>query len=111
MIIATDMSDEQRFQLLELMKKHRKAITWQISNIKGIKPIVCMHRILLEENAKNSIERKRRLNTIMKDVVKKEIIKWLDSQIIYPISNNVWASSIKCVPKKGGMNVIENVKN
>ncbi|MCI43873.1 hypothetical protein A2U01_0065112, partial [Trifolium medium] len=55
-----------------------------MADIKGISPIVCMHRILLEENAKNSVECQRRLNLIMKEVVKKEIIKWLDAGVIYP---------------------------
>ncbi|KAH9680216.1 hypothetical protein KPL71_026469 [Citrus sinensis] len=32
----------------------------------------------------------RRLNHIMKEVVKKEIIKWLDAGIIYPISDSSW---------------------
>lgn len=47
----------------------------------------------------------------MKDVVKKDIIKWLDTWIIYPISRSVWVNPIKCVPNKGGMNIIENENN
>ncbi|MCH98567.1 hypothetical protein A2U01_0019572 [Trifolium medium] len=61
-----------------------------MADIKGISPTVCMHRILVEENAKNSVESQRRHNPIMKEVVKKEIIKWLDAGIIYPISDSVW---------------------
>ena len=110
-IVATDLAEEQRGQLLEVLKKHRRAIAWQISDIKGISPTICMHRILLEENAKNSIESQRRLNPIMKEVVKKEIIKWLDAGIIYPIYDNVWVSPIQCVPKKGGMTVVSNEKD
>ena len=44
----------------------------------------------------------------MKEVVKKEIIKWLDARIIYPISNSSWVSSVQCVPKKRGMKMITN---
>ncbi|AES95094.1 hypothetical protein MTR_5g021680 [Medicago truncatula] len=43
--------------LLYVLKKHKKVMGWQISDIKGIIPIVCMHKISLEENAKNTIER------------------------------------------------------
>ncbi|KAL5583482.1 hypothetical protein UlMin_015924 [Ulmus minor] len=53
----------------------------------------------------------RRLNPIMKEVVKNEIIKWLDAGIIYPISDSSWVSPVQCVPKKGGMTVVENEKN
>ncbi|KAL4386771.1 hypothetical protein GQ457_09G019970 [Hibiscus cannabinus] len=47
----------------------------------------------------------------MKDVVRKEILKWLDAGIIYPISDSEWVSPVQCVPKKGGMTVISNEKN
>lgn len=110
-VIATDLNKDQKKQLLGVLRRHKKAIAWQIADIRGISPIVCMHRTLLEDKAKNSIECQRRLNPIMKEVVKKEIIKWLDAGIIYPISDSVWVSPIQCVPKKGGMTVITNEKN
>ncbi|KAK8609005.1 hypothetical protein V6N13_025312 [Hibiscus sabdariffa] len=47
----------------------------------------------------------------MKDVVRKEILKWLDAGIIYPISDSEWVSPVQCVPKKGGVTVITNEKN
>ncbi|KAK8680906.1 hypothetical protein V6N13_109844 [Hibiscus sabdariffa] len=47
----------------------------------------------------------------MKDVVRKEILKWLDAGIIYPISDSEWVSPVQCVPKKGGMTVITNENN
>ena len=82
-----------------------------MTDIKGISPTLCMHKILLEDNSKNKIESQRRLNPIMKEVVKKEIIKWLDTGIIYPISDSVSVSAIQCVPKKGGIMVVTNEKN
>ncbi|KAL4353214.1 hypothetical protein GQ457_06G012220 [Hibiscus cannabinus] len=47
----------------------------------------------------------------MKDVVRKEILKWLEAGIIYPISDSEWVSPVQCVPKKGGITVISNEKN
>ena len=44
----------------------------------------------------------------MKEVVKKEIIKWLDAGIIYPISVSSWVSPIQCVPKNVGITVVPN---
>jgi hypothetical protein len=102
-IVAAELTDQQESSLLSLLSKHKKAIAWQMADIKGISPTVCMHRILLEDNVKNSVESQRRLNPIMKEVVKKEVIKWLDAGIIYPISDSVWVSPVQCVPKKGGI--------
>ena len=66
-----------------------------------------MHKILLEDNAKTSIEDQRRLNTVMKDVVRKEVLKWLNAGFIYAISDNLWVSLFHVVPKKGGFTVIK----
>ncbi|GJX83001.1 reverse transcriptase domain-containing protein [Tanacetum coccineum] len=44
----------------------------------------------------------------MQDVVKKEIVKLLDTSIIYPIADSPWVSHIQCVPKKGGIIVVTN---
>ena len=47
----------------------------------------------------------------MKEVIKKEIIKWLDAKIIYPILDSSWISLVQSVPKKGGVIVVANEKN
>ncbi|XP_075092186.1 uncharacterized protein LOC107766281 [Nicotiana tabacum] len=47
----------------------------------------------------------------MKEVVKKEVIKWLDAGIIFPISDSNCVSPVQCVPKKEGMTVVKNEKN
>ncbi|GJZ42345.1 reverse transcriptase domain-containing protein [Tanacetum coccineum] len=49
-----------------------------------------------------------RLNPNMKEVVKKEIVKLLDTGIIYPIADSPWVSPIHCIPKKGGITVVTN---
>ena len=44
----------------------------------------------------------------MRKVVKKEVVKWLDAGIIYPISDSKWVSPTQVVPKKAGITVVEN---
>lgn len=89
LIVTSDLAEEYKSQKLEILKKHKRAITWQISYIKGNSPTIYMHRIMLDENTKNSIESQIRLDPIIKEVIKKEIIKWLYVGIIYPISDSV----------------------
>ena len=43
----------------------------------------------------------------MMEVVKKEIIKMLNFDIIYAISDSEWVSPVQCVPKKGGITVVQ----
>ncbi|CAN6581514.1 unnamed protein product [Malus baccata var. baccata] len=68
-------------------------------------------RILLEEGAKPTREAQRRLNPLMMEVVKKEVIKLLDVGIIYPISDSKWVSPIQVVPKRSGVTVVKNEAN
>ena len=51
------------------------------------------------------------MNPAMKEVVKKEVLKWLNAGFIYAISDSSWVSPVQVVPKKGGMTVIKNEKN
>ena len=60
---------------------------------------------------KQSIEHQRRLNPHMQEVVKKEIIKWLDAGVIYPIADSSWVCPVQCIPKKGGTIVVPNEKH
>ena len=70
-----------------------------------------MHKILLEDNVKKSIEHQRRLNLVMKEFVRKEVLKWMNACFIYAISDNPWVSPVHLVLKKGGSTVIINENN
>ena len=70
-----------------------------------------MHKILLNDDARTSIEHQRRLDPVMNDVVRKEALKWLNAGFIYAISDSSWVSLVHVVPKKGGFTVIRNDKN
>ena len=110
-IISAELTDLEKQKLLEILKKYQKAIAWSIEDLKGISSSICMQKILLEENATTSIEHKRRLNPVMKEVVRKEVLKWLNTSFIYAISYSLWVSPVHVVPKKGRFTVIRNEKN
>ena len=65
----------------------------------------------MEDGHKPSIEAQRRLNPTMKEVVRKEVLKWLDAEVIYPIFDSSWVSPVQVVPKKGGTTVIRTESN
>ncbi|KAK8705536.1 hypothetical protein V6N13_049136 [Hibiscus sabdariffa] len=110
-IISSQLNANQEFSVVNLLKQYKKALGWTMANLKGISPTTCMHKILLDNCHSNSVEPQRRLNPSMKKVVMKDIIKWLDAGIIYPISDSSWVSPVQRVPKKGGMTVITNEVN
>ncbi|XP_061349707.1 uncharacterized protein LOC133294951 [Gastrolobium bilobum] len=110
-IISSHLTKLQEGQLLDILKKHKTTLGWTIADIKGISPSLCMHKILLEEGYNSTVQHQRRLNPMMKEVVKKKVIKWLDARVIYPISDSQWVSPVQCVPKTGGITVVENENN
>jgi hypothetical protein len=52
----------------------------------------------------------RRLNNVMREVVKKDVLKLLKAGVIYPVSDSEWVSPVQVVLKKGGMKVVKNEK-
>ncbi|XP_016173220.1 uncharacterized protein LOC107615691 [Arachis ipaensis] len=110
-IINSALSQEQEKELIKVLQKHKDAIGWTLSNLKGISPSMYMHKILLEDDAKPSIQPQRRLNPVMKEVVQKEVMKLWQAGVIYPISDSPWVSPIQVVPKKGGITVVPNERN
>ena len=87
-IFFARLSYAEEQKLLEILKKYQESIAWSIDRLKGISPSICMHKILLEENAKPSVEHQRRLNPVMKEVFRKEVLKWLNAGFIYAISDS-----------------------
>nr|GEV94420.1 reverse transcriptase domain-containing protein [Tanacetum cinerariifolium] len=110
-IIAKDLKDDEKEALLKVLKAHKWSIAWKITDIKGIDPRFCTHKILMEEDYKPMVQSQRRVNPKIHEVIKKEVIKLLDAGMIYLISDSSWVSPIHCVPKKGGIIVVENENN
>nr|GEY93324.1 DNA-directed DNA polymerase [Tanacetum cinerariifolium] len=110
-IIAKALRDEEKSALIKVLKSHKRAIAWKLSDIQGINPKFCTHKILIEEDYKPAVQNQRRVNSKIHDVIKKEVEKLLDAGLIYPISDSPWVSLVHYVPKKGGFTVVTNEEN
>ena len=107
-IIASHLNDGEEEDLKAILRKHREAVGWTMTDIKGLSPTIVQHRIHLNEDATPKRDPQRRLNPIMQEAVHAEIVKLLDNGIIYPISDSQWVSPVHAVPKKSGFSVAEN---
>ncbi|KAI3469034.1 hypothetical protein Pfo_025697 [Paulownia fortunei] len=88
-IISASLSPLEVEKLLHVLREHKSAIGWSISDLKGISLLIVMHKILMEESYKPSIEHQQ-----MKS------LKWLNAGIIYAIFDSSWVSPVHVVPKK-----------
>nr|GFA08854.1 hypothetical protein [Tanacetum cinerariifolium] len=82
-IIAKELKDEEKTALIKVLKSHKQALAWQLSDIKGISPEFCTHKILMEDDFKPAVQHQR----------------------------SPWLSPMHCVPKKGGFSIVENEEN
>nr|GEZ03035.1 reverse transcriptase domain-containing protein [Tanacetum cinerariifolium] len=82
-IIAKNLKVDEKEALINVFKSHKQAIAWKISDIKGIDPRFCTHKILMEDDYKPAVQSQK----------------------------GPWVSPIYCVPKKGGMTVVTNENN
>nr|GEW39709.1 reverse transcriptase domain-containing protein [Tanacetum cinerariifolium] len=80
-IIAKDLSVDEKTALIKVLKSRKQAIAWKRTDIKGIDPEFCSHKILLEEDYEPKVQ------------------------------NSPWVSPIHYVTKKGGMTVVTNDEN
>ncbi|XP_015162183.1 uncharacterized protein [Solanum tuberosum] len=89
-ILSLTLSDGQVEAGLIILKKRKASLGWQMSDIHDISPALCMYKIYMVERHNSSAHHQWRLNPLMKDMVRKEVIKWLDAGIVYPISYGKW---------------------
>ncbi|GKD72810.1 hypothetical protein Tco_1331092, partial [Tanacetum coccineum] len=98
-IFSKDLSQDEKTSLVNVLKNQKQAIAWKLSDIRGIDPEFCSHKILLEDDYEPSVQHQRRVNPK------------IHAGLIYSISDSPWVSPVHCVPKKGGMTVVKNEEN
>nr|GEV39553.1 hypothetical protein [Tanacetum cinerariifolium] len=92
-IIAKDLSVEEKATLIKVLKSHKQAIAWKLFDIKCIDPDFCTHKILMEDDFEPAVQHQRWVNPKIYDVIKKEVLKLLDVGLMYPISESPWEKS------------------
>nr|GEU32876.1 reverse transcriptase domain-containing protein [Tanacetum cinerariifolium] len=59
-IIAKYLSVKEKTALITVLKSHKRAIAWKLSDIKGINPEFCTHKILMKEDFTPVVQHQRR---------------------------------------------------
>ncbi|GKE58611.1 hypothetical protein Tco_1497796, partial [Tanacetum coccineum] len=78
-IISSQLSEENKNKLVSVLKRHKQPFAWKTRDILEICPYFCKHKIQLPKDKKPVVQKQRRLNPNMQEVVKKEIVKLLDT--------------------------------
>ncbi|GJU43352.1 hypothetical protein Tco_1200618 [Tanacetum coccineum] len=93
-IIAKELDCLRKNPLLvKVLKSHKRALAWILSDIQGINPELCTTRILMEEDYAQHPHQRRVNPKNPRILIKKEVEKLLEAVLIYPISDSPWESS------------------
>nr|GEW35419.1 reverse transcriptase domain-containing protein [Tanacetum cinerariifolium] len=117
LIISSQLSKEKKNKFISVLKKHKQAFAWKTTDIPGIFSSFYKQKVQLLDDKKPVVQKQRRLNPDMQEVVKKEIMKLLDTGIIYPIADSPWegivlghkVSSVGLEVDKGKVDVISKL--
>ena len=109
-IILSKLNIEQEKPLLDVISWNEDVIGWTLTDLKGLDPSLCTHRIFLQDESRLVREAQRQLIPKVWEAVKEKILKWLNAEIIYPISDSQWVSPMHVVSKKAGVTVTMNEK-
>nr|GEY40030.1 hypothetical protein [Tanacetum cinerariifolium] len=78
-IISKELSINEKSALIDVLKSRKKVIAWKLTDIKGIDPEFCSHKILLEDDFSPKVQSQRMVNPKIHDVIKKEVKKLIDA--------------------------------
>jgi hypothetical protein len=110
-IISDKLSHDETQKFAAVLEKYQSVIGCSLKDLKGISPSLCTHHIPMDQDHKPIQEHQRWLINVMREVVKKEVLKLLKAGVIYPVSNSEWVSPVQMVLKKAGMTIVRNEKN
>ncbi|GKA28540.1 reverse transcriptase domain-containing protein, partial [Tanacetum coccineum] len=86
-IISKELKDEEKAALLKVLKSHKRAIAWKISDIKGIGPSFCTYKILMEDDFKPAIQHQTKVRSFgvpnrVHDVVENEDNELIPTRLV-----------------------------
>jgi hypothetical protein len=87
-IISDKLNDEETSNLIAVLEKHRFIFGYSLQDLKGISPTLYTHRIPIDPASTPSWESQCRLKNVIREVIKKEVLKLLHVRIIYPVPHS-----------------------
>jgi hypothetical protein len=98
--INPNLTDAETQQLMKLLRENKEAFAWDYTDMKGISPELCTHRIYIKEDCRPICQPQRRMNLNLREILEEELQKLLNAGFIYPISDSEWVSPLVIVTKK-----------
>nr|GEW15756.1 retrovirus-related Pol polyprotein from transposon 17.6 [Tanacetum cinerariifolium] len=95
-IIAKDLSVDEKSALLKVLKSQKQAIVWKLTDIKGIDPEFCSHKIILEED----YTPKRCMMAIFPDMIEQTMELFMDDFSVFGNSFSTCLTNLEKMLKR-----------
>ncbi len=92
--INNELIASQMTSIIKLLQDSQQAFAWDYTNMKGLDPSLCMHKIFINSECKLVRQPQMSLNPTLKDIVKVELQKMLEAKFIQPFKYNGMNSNV-----------------
>ncbi|GJY00930.1 hypothetical protein Tco_0359082 [Tanacetum coccineum] len=83
-IIAKDLNVEEKAALIKVLKSHKRALAWKLSDIKGINPEFYTHKILMEEDYTPAVQHQEWISRIVKTLSCSQVCPFISQEFSHP---------------------------
>ena len=98
--LLSSLTRKQRVEYAELSKEFADVFSWTYEDLRTYDTVVIEHKIPLKEEAKPFRKKLRQINPMLLPIMKREVKKLLDAQIIIPLRYSEWVANLVLVRKK-----------
>ncbi|XP_061366467.1 uncharacterized protein LOC133309691, partial [Gastrolobium bilobum] len=100
--IGATIDPEMKCKLIKLLKENKDLFAWKPSDMPGINPDVCCHRLSVDPKAKPVSQKKRKFGTDRQRVIDEEVKRLHAAGFIREIKYTTWLSNPVLVKKPNG---------
>ncbi|XP_061352377.1 uncharacterized protein LOC133297279 [Gastrolobium bilobum] len=93
---------EMKGKLIKLLRDNKDVFAWKPSDMSGIDPEVCCHRLSVDPKAKSVSQKKRKFGSDRQKVIDEEVKRLHDAGFIREIKYTTWLSNPVLVKKLNG---------
>ncbi|XP_061372972.1 uncharacterized protein LOC133315385 [Gastrolobium bilobum] len=100
--IGATLDPETKDRLIKLLRDNRDLFAWKPSDMPGIDPEVCFHRLSIDPKAKPISQKKRKFGVESQKIINEEVKRLHDAGFIREIKYTTWLSNLVLVKKPNG---------
>ncbi|KAH9291089.1 hypothetical protein KI387_044660, partial [Taxus chinensis] len=100
--ISKVVTEQEKSDFIQLCQEFPDVFAWSYEDLRGLNPKLAQHTIELDPDAKPIRKKQRPVNPHIEPLMKKELKKLIEVNIIFLIMQSSWVANLVPVRKKSG---------